>query len=524
LSLITHSHLGSLYSTCGANLETNPINNININASKLAKEDIRSWEDIPNPLIEELMDHFSSRIHTLSTYVYGAESGVALSAFKEYAATTLQKGLYTFVFKNQHWRSGRSIGPYLLTCLSKLADSLKSDIDFVKKISIPICPACKTLGDREYLIYDGKMLRCQNCTRESVRLESIKARSSRDEFAFRLRKVFSIHSRKGHRCPSCERFIPDSFIKNGDSILISCPYDTCDWFGVVSELEPMAHPLGQSSGSTVSLNAPIVVNSFGTGQTPEFQDRLDAQEINPDIKIEQTEKYHREFGIAKSVIAAQKARFSKMPMSKVIKKYLMYQAFEMLLEQDPAGMIGYLIHGKSIGERPIQSLIFQKYIQLIENQLPFEIMDDDGNLNEVFSLLDPGLNLFLGTSEYHAYVRESGLVSNNTYEIFVGAKCNGPCFIGLLCDIIDDKGKSLLSEVEYYTFSNIKMNSTVPKNTQVKVIHFRIPPHYEMYSLVNLQRVRRRVVDSIYKRLHGEIRPLKGSDGNDKQISEISSR
>ena len=479
----------------------NPVNNINVNASKLAKEDIRSWEDIPSSLVEELMDHFSPRVHTLSNYVYGAESGgVALSAFKEYVAATLRKGLYTFIFKNQHWRSGRSIGPYLLTCISKLADSLKSDIDFVKKVSIPICPACKTLGDREYLIYDGKMLRCQNCTRESVRLESVKPRTSRDEFAYRLRKVFFIHSRKGYRCPSCERFIPDSFVKTGDSIRISCPYDTCDWFGIVSELEPMTHPLGLSTGSTVSLNAPIMSNSFGS-QVPEFQDRLDAQEINPDIKIEQTETYHRELGIAKSVIAAQKARFSKMPMSKVIKKYLMYQAFETLLEQDPAGMIGYLIRGKSIGERPIQSMIFQKYIQLIENQLPFEIMDDDGNFIEVFSLLDSGLNLFLGTSEYHAYVRESGLVSNNTYEIFVGAKCNGPCFIGLLCDITDDKGKSLLSEVEYYTFSNIKMKNTVPQNTPVKIVHFRIPPHYEMYSLVNLQRTRKNIVLSIRKRL-----------------------
>ena len=71
-------------------------------------------------------------------------------------------------------KMARSIGPYLLTCLSKLADSLKSDVDFIEKISIPICPACKALGDREYLVYDGKMLRCQTCTQESVRVEAIK--------------------------------------------------------------------------------------------------------------------------------------------------------------------------------------------------------------------------------------------------------------------------------------------------------------------------------------------------------------
>jgi hypothetical protein len=486
-------YAGVLLYSYGANLETNPINNININAYKIQESDIDS-------LVDGLMDHFSPRIHTLSTYVYGAGQGVALSAFKEYAADTINKGLHTFIFKSQHWRSGRSIGPYLLTCLSKLADSLKSDIDFVKKISIPICPACKMFGDREYLIYEGKMLRCQSCTRESARLESLSVRSSYDEFVYRLRRIFSLHSRKGHHCPKCERFIPDSYLKNGESIRISCPYDNCDWFGITSELEPMAHPLGLSSGSTVSLNATMGSSQHG-GQAMEFQDRLDAQDVNPDIKIEQTEKYHRELGIAKSVIAAQKARFAKLPMSKVIKKYSMYQAFELLLEQDPAGMIGYLIHGKSIGERPIQSLIFQTYIELIENKLPFKLFDEEGKLVEVFSLLDSGLNLFLGTSEYGTYVRESGLVSNNTHEIFVGAKCNGPCFIGFLCDITDDNGKSLLKEVEYYTFSNIKMKSTVPQNTPVHVVHFRIPPHYEMYSLVNLQRTRKCIVTSIHKRL-----------------------
>jgi hypothetical protein len=482
------------------NLDSNPINNINVNAFKLSK-DIYSWEDVPDSLVEELMDYFSPRIHTLSTYVYGAEKGVALSAFKEYAATTLRKGVFTFVVKSQHWRSGRSIGPYLLTCLSKLAETIKSDIDFVKKISIPICPACKTLGEREFLIYDGKLLRCPTCTKEHIRLDAIKNRVSRDDYEHRLRRVFSIHSRKGHRCPGCERFIPQSFISASGSIRVSCPYDTCSWFGITSELEPMTHPLGQSSGNTVSINAQISNrNSWGTN-TIEFQDRIDANDINPDIKIEQTEKYYKELSVVKAVLSAQKANFAKLPMSKVLKKYLMYQAFEDLLAQDPAGMINYLIHGKSLGERPIQSLIFQKYIQLIENKLPFEIENDDGDLVEVFTLLDSHLNLFLGMSEYEAHVRESGLVSNNTYEIFVGAKCNGPCFIGWLCDVVDENGKSLLSEVEYYTFSSIKMKSTIPQKTSLKVIHFRMPPHYEMYSLVNLQRSRKCIVTSIRKRL-----------------------
>lgn len=474
----------------------NPIKVINDRASKLTEDDI-DW------VVSELMDHFSGRIHSLSTYVYGSEKGVALAAFKEWAQKTIEKGVKTFIFKNEHWRNGRSIGPYLSTCLTKLADTLKSDIESVKKVSIPICPACKTLNEREFLVYEGKLMRCPTCTKEHARLESKPDRTSVEEYAYRLRKVFSLHSRKGRRCPSCERFIPESFINASESSRVSCPYDNCSWFGVESELEQMAHPLGQSTGMTVSLNSPISSKNWSNTSDTEMGDMIDAKEVNPDVRMEQAEKYYKEMKIAKEVLAIQQARLECQPRKKVIKKYLMYQAFQNLLEQDPAAMISYLIHGKSLGERPIQSLIFQRYIQLVENHLPFTIddEDDEDGSGEVYSLLDSKLNLFLGMSEYQAYVKESGFISNNTHEIFVGAKCNGPCFIGLLCDVQDESGKSLLSEVEYYTFSCVKMKNTVSQNTLVKVIHFRIPPHYEMYSLVNLQRTRGRIVQSIRNRL-----------------------
>jgi hypothetical protein len=492
----------------------NPIKVINERASTLTEDDV-DW------IVEELMDHFSGRIHSLTAYVYGSERGVSLAAFKEYAAQTLRKGAYTFLFKSQHWRSGRSIGPYIATCLSKLADGLKSDIDFVKKVSIPVCPACKTLGEREFLVHEGRLMRCPTCTKESVRLEAIKERSSREEFEYRIRKVFCQHSRKGHRCPGCDRFIPESFTKASDNGRISCPYDNCDWFGMESELESMTHPLAQSSGMTISMNAPMSKNVSSSTSETELGDMFDAHAVNPDIRMEQSEKYYNELKIARTVLKTQKERLECQSKSKIIKKYMMYKAFETLLDQDPEGMISYLIRGKSLGERPIQSLIFQKYIQLIENSLPFDTINN-GTKVEVYSLLDQSLNLFLGTSEYQAYVRESGFVSNNTHEIFVGSKCNGPCFIGWLCDVTDENNNSILSEVEYYTFSSIKMKNTVPQGTLIKVVHFRIPPHYEMYSLVNLQRTRRKIVDSIYKRLHGEVRPLKGSDEQSKIISEIS--
>jgi len=474
----------------GSAILDNPIKVINDRASTLKEEDV-DW------MVSELMDHFAGRIHSLSSYVYGAEQGVALAAFKEYAAQTLFKGVNTFLFKSQHWRTGRSIGPYLSTCLTKLADNLRTNIDFVKRVSVPVCPACKTLGDKEFLVHEGKLMRCPTCTKEHERLDALSVRTQREEYEYRLRKVFSLHSRKGHRCPDCERFIPESFLRGGR---VSCPYDNCSWFGIESELEPMVHPLAQSSGLTVSMNMQISKGSDWSGSGTEVGDLFDSNEINPDIRLEQAEKYYQELKIAKATLATQRERLGRQPMAKIFKKYLMYKSFEILLEQDPAGMINYLIHAKSLGERPIQSLIFQKYVQLIENRLPLEVYGEDGK-TEVYSLLDPNLNLFLGQSEYQAHVRESGFVSNNTREVFSGAKCNGPCFIGYLCDVTDKNGKSLLSEVEYYTFSSIKMSPKVPSNTLVNVIHFRIPPHYEMYSLVNLQRTRKRIVQSIKKRL-----------------------
>lgn len=475
----------------------NPIQEINEKASTLTVEDI-------DRISLDLLEYFSTRIISLSRYTYESESDIAFSSFKEEAKERLKQGLTTFLIKSQHWRTGRDIEPYLLTCLTNLSRGLRIANSPGKKVLIPVCPACKTLNEKEFLHYENKLLRCPTCTKESDRLNSIKKRSSHEEFQFRIRKIFSLHSRKGHRCPSCERFIPDSFIYSSKNGRISCPYDdNCFWFGLISELEPMIHPVSLSFEFNLSLDE----NYLKTSNY--YKNVINANVITPDVIIEQSQEYCKELNIIKDVLKNQKSRLNKNNY-KSIKKYLMYEAFENLTNQDPAGMINYLIHSKCKGDRPIQSLIFQKYIKLMENNIPFKISGPEG-VTEVFSLLDSNLNLFLGMSEYQAYVKENRVVPNNTHEIFVGVKCNGPCFIGHLCDILDENNKSLLSEVLYYTFSSIKMSNNVPKDTLVKVIHMRIPPHYEMYSLVNLQRVRRKIVDSIYKRINGETRPLKGS-------------
>jgi hypothetical protein len=483
---------------------------VDLQASKIKLEEIKlriGEEEVPGPLTLELVQHFSNKINQLAASTYGRGS-VAAAAFREYATQTIMKGSESFLFNKQHWKSNRSIGPYISKCLTKLSFSLKSDLDFHKKITVPICPACKTLNQREFLESRGKILFCKCCSNEGDRLGDIKQRTAFEEYEYRIRKIFSLHSRGGYGCPDCGRFIPESYIC-GDRV--SCPYDNCSWFGNIENLLPMSHPKGQTIRQVFSTD---YKNDNGDGSGRSFGETLDSKSISPDAFLEARQKYQKEFNIAKEVIMLQSIKYSKNKDINSLKKKMMYKAFDVLLEDDPAGMMNYLIHGKSIGERPIQSTIFQKYIEIIENLLPLKVINEYGKSDEAFSLLDPGLDLFLGTSKFVGAVRESGIVTNNTHEVYTGEKCKGPCFIGLLCDVQDSNGVSLLSEVEYYTFSIIKLKQTIKENTLVTVTHNRIPPHYEQYSLVNLQRTRRKLVDSIYKRLNGEQRPLKGVVSN----------
>jgi Pyruvate/2-oxoacid:ferredoxin oxidoreductase delta subunit len=477
----------------------NIIENININAANLTEEDI-------DLLIPQLVEYFNNKICSLAKFTYETDQKLALSAFKEKASEMLKNGTVSFISNKNYLKSNRSIEPYLLGCLNNLSRFEKRELSGIQTTSVPLCPGCKTLGEKEFLDYEGKLLRCKICTKKVEILENIEKKSSKEEYEYRIRKVFSLHSRKGRRCPNCNRFVPESLLISNHNSIVSCPYDNCSWFGTISELDIMSHPVGKSSGKTITMNS--TKNNISNGLN--LQDTINSNSITSDIMIEQSEQFVKEFNLTKSIITSKKNKANKKD-TKLNKKYLMYKAFDILLDQDPVGMINYLIHGKSLGDRPIQSLIFQQYIHLIENLLPFTIDGEDGPV-EVFSLLDKNLNLFLGMSEFTSYVRESGLITNNTHEIFTGSKCKGPCFMGWLCNITDDSGKSLISEVDYYTFSNIKMKSTVPQNTMVNVVHFRIPPHYEMYSLISLQRIRRDIVDSIYKRLNGVVRPLRGAN------------
>ncbi len=492
------------------------IDKLNSSPGEITEKDIDTW------VISEVVDFFDPKFPSLARFAYGeleTGSNIALRAFREDASKVLKKGLVTFLLTSQHWRSGRDIQPYLITCIKRLAGSLKQNAAIHKKKAVPACPGCKASNQKSFLRYEDGMLRCHSCTNEQLNLEEqIKSelkKSKQDKSLvvrlrseIRLKEIFSLHSRKGYKCPECAMFIPDSIISGQRA---SCPYDlTCMWFGHIDELELMNHPTALATDKPISLNSTIT-SAFSDGKDVERQDLLDSGDISADTKIEVRQKCEEEIFAIYSVIEDQLAAVKRSSSHKSIKKVLMYEAFKKTLDQHPAEMVSYLAHrSHGSGGLPIQARIFQNFIEIVENSLPIEITHD-GEVVEIYSIQDPRLDLFAGFSEFEGIVRPDGIIPNGTKEVYIGSRKgnnHGPCFIGQLVDIqaLDADNQSIMEFLDFYTFSQIKMKNDIPPGLRVKVSHFRILSHYEMQGLVYLQRIRRRIVDSVHFRLNGEKR------------------
>lgn len=489
------------------------ISKIDQNIDKIEKSEY-------DELIGELLNHYDHKIKTLANYAYGSvinhdEEGpsIAVKAFKEYARTSLIIGLDTFITL-RHWKNGRSVGPYLTTILNRKADFIRADISCAKRITVPICPACKLYGNKEFLVYENKNLKCNECQQEISRLESqIELSDSyKDQFKekLRLRKIFALHSRKGSRCPECERFIPESYVLQYG---VSCVYSDCSFFGTINELESMKHPTGLRYESFLRLDSPVRSDTGTDSRIIDFiTEKYDNEEAFANINVK--EQYELEYNTLLEVLNAQIERIKRTEKPNKSKlKLLMYQAFANMIDSDTEDMVSYLARGKHFGEHPIQPRIFQEFIKLVENSLPLSVIRA-GKEYEVYTLRDPILNLFLGVSEFESVVKSNGIIQNMTMETYIGGrqmKNFGRCFIGKLLDITDIKtGNSLIENVIGYTFADIHMDKSIPESTEVKVSHLRIPSHYEMLGMVNLQRIRRKLVDSVYLKLYGKKRVVKG--------------
>lgn len=181
----------------------------------------------------------------------------------------------------------------------------------------------------------------------------------------------------------------------------------------------------------------------------------------------------------------------------VKQKVLMCQAFKSILDSFPSEMSSYLTMGKRGAS--IQNKIFKEYIKLLEHSLPL-IFTKCGKKYIINDLLDKNLNVFSSKEEFEQTVNEKLKIKNNTKKMYIGgrkASYVAPYYIGKLIDVIDiDSGTSLLSKVDDYTFSYIKMSGVKP-GTKVKVIHLGVPPHYQMGAMSYLNRIKTQIKKSL---------------------------
>lgn len=394
-------------------------------------------------------------------------------SFKADIQSYLNHALKVFLFEKQHWKNGHNIDSYVRFCLKNFTKKISDDIKGIEKVSKLICPACKLAGAYELLIKENNLWRCLQCTKNIELNVNVSFKH--------LSQIFSLHSRKGFECSLCKGFIPFSACTKET---VSCPYSDCSFFGEIINLKEVNHPS--------VLNKKSVLFDH-----PAF--RIDDVNIQADSLLELQESLAKDSFLLKEIITSQ---LKKIKINNKVNffKVAMYQAYLNMLNKQPEDMITYLIYQQRVPEFPIQPQIFQEYIFILENSLPFYL--DQKKKIIVCDLLDSNLNLFAGKSIFITSLKENNILDNETTERYYGrtVKDYGPCFFGKLLEVKNlNTNKSLLSEVEKYSFTQIKLfdKACLPLNTKIEITHCRLIPHYEIGHMIYLQRIRNKIVDKI---------------------------
>lgn len=409
----------------------------------------------------ELLNHFSGRIRKETYEVYGVVDELSLKAFTKICELEISKALQTY-YKEAY--KTKPLLPYIAKVITYTALKNKVSSNYgLGKRAVYICPKCKDRG-----IYSitkeisGQILVCENCYKDKD-------------------PVFGQQSKKTIACPKCTKLIPINAFLGND---IDCPYG-CGWRGSNKDLK-------------LRLNKVCKTNVSVT----EYEDYKHESNVaviqHQDILSYSNEQYDKII----SVIQSQRSRLELEPKEKCVKKKAMYNAFEKVLKKDTGAMMAYLMD--SLNERPdIQSSIFQEFCDILENMLPFNIISYGFGPKpiEIFSLSDQALNVFQGESNFLSITNDNGIIKNNTKDIYKSGNVNyGPCFIGRLISVTGTNGEDYNGNIMRYSFSRIITN--LSPGIEVKVKHLMIPSHYEVGSMILLQKVREKLVSSVVRKLN----------------------
>ena len=413
-------------------------------------------------LVSDFVEEYRHGISSIHRFHFSNHDELALNAFIAEISGELKGGCISYV--NNH-DSLEGLGSYLFYIVN--VNAKKRTEYKPKKATEYLCPGCLFLGKTNLIIDNRGILSCDECNSS--------LQSAKDPKIIEFLNVFVHHSKKGYRCADCGRFIPHV----NDDIVI-CPYLDCCFVGNANDLKRMNHPSAQSNLEKLVSDVSIV---NATSSTVSANDSLEAK----------TELFNQLSVIRNTINNLKNSVPYTSTNFTALHKQQAYQAFMNLLEKYPEGMVDYLLFNSRSGG--FQSKIFQEYIRLIEESIPF-CYQKGKKVFRVESLLDDNLSLFEGISIFEAIVTDKCEVKNNTQEFYIGGRKASyvkPYYIGKLLNLVDPNGTSLLDNVLEYNFSKIRLHDVKP-GTTVTVTHLRVPPHYQMGGMVYINRARKKIV------------------------------
>lgn len=460
-------------------------------------------DDVADKISEVLENKIhKSCIRIVSSTTFG-DSDLPKAAFKYVAKKTVRDAVKTYC-AHEKWKDDVPIIPYISTALNRLVKNTIDDIRCSnKKIVSIICPACKEFGIKETLDKNGDILSCKNCIRQIEFLEKeLNKLQENDKNIKRINslkikleflKVFSNHTLKGFKCNKCKKFVPNSY--KGDE----CPYIKCKNILDRSNILEKKHPVTFNKRHFVYIQNPISKHNDGK----EFSEKYCASGLNAcDLLLNEEERIN-ELSTILSVIKGQKKANSnnrKIPI-----KSCMYDAFEETVKEYPDEMSKYLIKGGQISDIAIQAIIFQNFVDVVEKRLPI-ILFIKGVQIKINDIMDERLRIFEGRRRFTNFMDHNCIIKRKSQIRIQDGKSikdESDHFIGKIITINDSCGCDLKHLIDNYSFSAIKMKSdkTLKPATDVIVDYYSLHPSYTMGAMIQMQRIKKKLFDSINKKL-----------------------
>ena len=459
-------------------------------------EDVKEG-DIEN-LALQLIPTFSEKISNTADYLskklMATPEKSSKAAFEYKIKENIKNSIYTFVAKKR-WKAGVPINAYLSKSLYMFSKILiEQNEGNNKKVKIYVCPACKNGKFREILDKSDDTFYCKNC------LNELTAPNLSTDF-INFYKSFSEHSLKGVKCPECENFVPIS-VKTDDSFM--CPYPNCH--ADCSKAIDLKHPASLINRTFVSMNNTMktsgAAGDFGSFKAQEFSEQICGTEKSAIENLINEQEFINDYANIMEIIELQKKTHGFLRAFP--NKSSMYESFASILRKHPEEMIKYLTIGGQNADISIQAILYQEFAKIMQEKLPLKFYANGNEVN-ITDPTDEKLHLFSGIREFVNFIDQNSVVKRRPgYKYIENIKTedSDDSFIAQIIKITNLAGENITQYVDSYNFTSIRFiyNDKVRPGKDVFVKYYSILPNYTLGSLIHLQRIKRKISDSINKK------------------------